>query len=226
MDEFHLADREPVAKAIEAAAGCSTLEELHEAIRNYAGHDLATNGHFTPSWPARTPDSDPRGPLMIVAEYPEPEDAEQGRPFTGAYGAVMREVLGWYGLDLDRVHVAYAVHWAPEGEKSLNATQISASRPFLFKEIELVRPRAMLAMGRGVLEALLMYRKQLTPILGMTMNWKRGDLVIPAYATWHPAWPNRFKTSTGDFGFQIEGFLERFGLPDGGVVKPRFGQAA
>lgn len=226
MDAFHLADREPVAQAIEAAAACSTLDELHDAIRNYAGHDLAVRGHFTPSWPVTKATSYDGGPLMIVAEYPEPEDAAEGRPFTGAYGAVMREVLGWYGVDLDQVHVAYAVHWAPEGEKSLNATQISASRPFLYREIEIVRPRAMMAMGRGVLEALLMYRQQLTPILGMTMNWKRGDLTIPAYATWHPAWPNRFKSSMGDFGSQIEGFLERFGMPDGGKVRPRFGRAA
>lgn len=226
MHSFHQADNPAVARSAGTAAACDTLDELYAAIAAYDGHGLAAAGHFTPGWPPSVGRPNPRGPLMVCAEYPEPFDAELGRPFTGAYGDVMREALGWFGVDPASLHVAYAVHWAPPPERSPDATQISASRPFLFREIELARPRAILAMGRGVMEALFMHRDPISPLLGMTLDWRRGDLRIPAYVTWHPAWPNRFKTQMGDFGEQIEGFLDRFGMPDGGPVLRRFGRAA
>lgn len=226
MEDFHLSDRPAVSQAIEAAAACNTLEELYAAIKAYKGHEGAVREHFTPGWPVTKPVNHPDGPLMIITEKPEEEDAAKGRPFTGSYGGVMEEVAGWYGLDFDEVHVAYAVHWMPEGEKSLNATQISASRPFLFREIEIVKPRAILVQGRGVLEAMFMYRDPIADILNMTLDWKRGGLRIPCYVTWHPAFALRFKTQMLDFGEQVHGFLEQFGMPDGGPARKRFQKAA
>ena len=226
MDHFHLADRPPVAEAIAAAAACDTLDQLYSAISEYKGHDVARSEHYTPSWPVTRPTGNPAGPLMIVSERPEPTDAEKGAPFTGSYGSVMREVLGWYGVDLDQVHVTYAVHWSLGAEKTPNSTQISASRPFIFREIEIVKPRAILVPGARVLEALFMYREPITPMLGMTMDRKRGDLRVPAFISWHPAWPTRFKSDIVTFGDQIQDFLLRFGMPDGSMVKPRFGKAA
>ena len=73
MDKrFHLAERECVAEAIEAAARASTLEELYSEIEKYEGHDVAKREHYTPS---QTVDFD--SPIMIVTEKPEPQDKEE-----------------------------------------------------------------------------------------------------------------------------------------------------
>lgn len=226
LDHFHLAEREPVATAIAAAAACDTLDELHAAIRAYKGHQVAAVTPWTPSWPPTRP-TPPQGSLMIVSEKPEDEDRVAGAPFSGAYGAVMREALAVSGVDLAQMHVAYAVHWAPGDERSPNATQISASRPFLMREIEIVRPRAILVQGRAVLEAMFMIRDPITPLLNETLLWKRGDLRIECYVGWHPAYCMRFKTQSMDFNEQIHGFVERFGMPDGSKAAPsRYRRAA
>lgn len=220
MDSFHLAEREPVALAIEAAARCTNLGQLYAAIESYEGYDVARTEGYTPCWPISSPVQHPDGPLMIVSEKPEPGERGNLRAFEGKeYGWAMREALERCGVDVDQIHVAFACHWNPGDEKSLNATQISASRPFLVKEIELVRPRAILAPGRGVLEALLMYRGKVNDVVGMTMNWKRGDLTIPVYTTWHPAFAARFKTQMPEYHEQVRGFFERFGMPDGSPVR-------
>jgi len=222
MDTFHLADREPVARAIEAAAKCDTLDELYAAIEAYKGHDVAAREPYTPAWPIKKPVAHPDGPLMIVSEKPEPGDLGADRPFTGrAYGSTMGEALVKCGVDVDQIHTTFACHWAPGDEKSPNSTQLSASRPFLFREIEIVKPRAIMVQGRAVLESMLFYRDPITPWLGMTMGWKRGDLRIPLYITWHPAFATRFKTQMGDFTEQVRGFFDQFGMPDGGKVKQR-----
>lgn len=211
MDRFHLADRPPVAQAIEAAAACSTLDELDAAIRAYDGHDLARERPFLPSH--RSPHENP---IMIIAEKPETnDDLAAGKPFSGAHGKVMREVCGWYDMDVDQMHVEYAVHWEPHGDKPLNATMISASRPFLFRAIELVQPRVIIAPGRGVLESLFMFRGGVLSVVGHSMAWKRGDLEITAFATLHPAYPLRVPTAKFDLAQQVETAAERYGLPDG-----------
>jgi uracil-DNA glycosylase family 4 len=217
MDSFHLADRPCVAEAIEAAARCNTLEELYEAIKNYKGHEVAEREGYTPSWPVLKDTGHPDGPLMFINEKPElPWDRESARPFEGKdYGWSMKEVLGWYDVNLDEIHTTFACHWAPGAEKAPNATQIAASRPFLFREIELVKPRAILAQGRAVIDSLLMYREPITPWLGMAMQWKRGDLRIPAFLCWHSAYPARFTTKMGEYGNQIRDFFSLYGMPDG-----------
>ena len=211
MGRFHLAERPCVAEAIEAAAACTTLDELATAVKDYRGDAFARDNPFTPSFPARITTGNP---IMIVAEKPEPEDVEAGAAFSGAYGAVMREVLSWTGLDMDRIHVAYAVHWMPPEDKSLNATQISIGRPFLSREIEIVRPRAILMPGRGVYEALFNRRDPITPLLGATMNWREGGCDIPCRLVVHPKFAGREKTQIPEYGRHIQDFVDDYARID------------
>lgn len=228
MEEFHLADRDCVAQAISAAAACNSLDELYEAIRRYDGHDVAKREEYTHSWPVSVPVDHPDGPLLILNEKPEnPWDREADQPFTGKdYGWAMAEVLGWCDVDVRQCHTTFACHWVPDPEKAPNSTQMSASRPFLFREIELVKPRAILIKGRACLESMFRFREPITPYLGMSMMWKRGGLEIPCYISWHEAYPARFQMQMGDFGTQIRGFFDQYGKPDGSAVQYRLKKAA
>jgi DNA polymerase len=206
MNEFLLADREPVALAIKAAARANTLEQLYAEIKNYKGHELAARRPYSASQPTRH-----ANPIMIVTEKPEPEDQETGHPLSGSYGSILRNSLLELGVHPEDVHIAYAVHWTPDNEKAPNNTMIAASRPFLFREIELVKPRAILAPGRHVLNALTNYRGHITPLLGQTLRYQRGEQVLDAYVTWHPAFPMRFPLKLSEYLEQLRDFFERNG---------------
>lgn len=209
MEAFHLAEREPVAVAIQQAAASRSLAALYKAVELYDAHPIAEREPYTPSQVSAH-----ANPIMLVSEKPEAEDREEGKPLSGAYGNTMRRALEELGVDIDALHIAYAVHWAPGAEKAPNNTQIAASRPFLFREIELVQPRVLLAQGRAVIDALTGYRGKITPILGQTLSYRWNDTALQAYVTWHPAYPLRFSTMFGDFLGQLEPFFARFGRDD------------
>lgn len=213
MTTFHLADRPPVSAAIAAAASCSTLSELYRAIEGYRGHELAFLRPYTPAQTVSEPH-----PMMIISEKPEAEDLQTGKPFSGAYGRLMREALAVNGIDPDDLHITYAVHWAPEGETAPNKTMIAASRPFLFREIELVQPRAILATGKCVVEALSLYKGPITPFTGQTMRWEHAGSKQDFYVCFHPAYPLRLPAQIPDFFAQVRGFFEQYGRPEKGVL--------
>ena len=206
MDKFHLAERECVATAIEAAAAADNLETLYGAIESYQGHEMAVKRPYTRSQTVGHND-----PIMIVTEKPEDEDRETGRPFSGEYGAIMRNAAGLIGIDLDACHIAYAIHWTPEDDKSPNKTQIAASRPFLYREIELVKPRVILAQGRAVIESLANYRGSVLEIYGQTMRFRHGDVDIQMYMTAHPAYCMYSGTYFSTFVENLREFFSRHG---------------
>lgn len=209
MQDFHLADREPVAAAIAAAAGARTITRLCAALEAFDGHP-ATLEHRT-ALPKRTRRPNP---LMILAERPEPEDLVTGHPFSGPNGQPMLRAMKMAGLQLADFHVSHAVHWpTPEG-KTPNATMVSTSRPFLFREIEIVKPRAILALGRIAIDALLGFREPITQYVGMTMEWRRGRLSVPVQLSWNPAYCLHVPTAQVDLEKGLADFVARHGLAD------------
>lgn len=212
--KFHLSERESVAKAIEIVAGARSLEELYDGIKSYEGHEVAQRENFTASQA-----SPHENPIMIVSEKPEPEDRETGKPFSGNYGKIMRNTASTIGIDLDACHITYAVRWLPDEEKSPNKTQIAASRPFLFREIELVKPRVILAQGRGVIESLAMYRGNVMDIYGHTMNFAYNDINLQMFMTAHPKYCLFDGTYFITFNSDNNKFFDRFG-DEGEGTKP------
>ena len=206
MNEFHLADREPVRLAIEAANRATTIEELYAEIKAYRGLEIAEKKPFSPGQPTAN-----KNPIMLICQKPEPEDEETGHPLSGVNGGVMKNTLLEIGIRPEDLHLAYAIHWTPDDDKAPNNTQIAASRPFLFKEIELVQPRVILAPGRHVINALTNYRGQITPLLGNTLQYKHKKQTLQAYVTNHPAYLHRMPNRLPEFISDIKTFFESYG---------------
>lgn len=204
--KFHLAERECVAQAIEAAARATDLENLYEEMKNYKGHEVAEREPFTPSQASPF-----KNPIMIVSEKPEAEDRETGKPFSGEYGKIMRNTAKTIGINLDSCHITYALRWLPSEDKSPNKTQIAASRPFLYREIELVKPRVILAQGRGVIESLAKYRGNVLDIYGHTMNFAYNDIHTQMFMTAHPKYCLFDGTYFITFNQHNEEFFDTFG---------------
>lgn len=210
---FHLANLEPVAKAIDAAASAQTLDELHDALLSYDAHPVAAA-----SKAVRSQRTSFQNPIMLVTEKPEQEDIEADAPLMGPYGRVVRQVLNQLNVDINSLHINYAIHWTPPEERSPNNTQIAASRPFLHREIAMIKPRAIIAQGRGVVAALTNYRGQVTPLLGSTLSFKNHadteDAAIQSFVTWHPAFVLRFPTTIFEFQDHLEEAFTRWGNAD------------
>jgi len=128
---------------------------------------------------------------MIVGEAPGAQEDEQGEPFVGAAGQLLDAMLLALGLNRSaegepaaRVFIANTLKCRPPGNRNPQADEMERCEPFLVRQIELVRPRIILAMGRFAVQALLRTSEPVGKLRGRAHRYQGVPLVV----TYHPAY--------------------------------------
>jgi uracil-DNA glycosylase family 4 len=126
----------------------------------------------------------PDARLMFVGEAPGAEEDLQGVPFVGAAGQLLNNLLSKLGLRREEVYIANVLKSRPPGNRDPEADEIAACLPFLEKQIQAIRPRVIVTLGRIAAHALLGTKEPLTRLRG---HWQRyRDIrVMP---TFHPSY--------------------------------------
>lgn len=127
---------------------------------------------------------DPDANLMFVGEGPGADEDRQGEPFVGRAGRKLNEMIQAIGLDRSQVYIANVVKCRPPDNRTPEADEVATCSPFLFRQIEAVRPRVLVALGAPAAKTLLGTRDGITKIRGQ-WGWFRG---IPVMPTYHPAY--------------------------------------
>lgn len=126
---------------------------------------------------------DPRARLMLVGEGPGAEEDRQGLPFVGAAGELLNKILAAIGLERSAVYVANIVKCRPPGNRDPEPDEVRACRDYLERQIDLVQPAVIVALGRIAAQELLGTDASLSRLRG---DWHevRG---IAVRVTYHPA---------------------------------------
>ncbi len=124
-----------------------------------------------------------RSGLMFVGEGPGQVEDQTGRPFVGRAGELLNQIIQSIGLTREDVFIANAVKCRPPGNRKPLPDEMAACMPFLERQIELIRPRVLVALGATAAEALLQARRSLGELRGRVHSY-RG---IPLVVTYHPA---------------------------------------
>ncbi len=129
--------------------------------------------------------------LMFVGEQPGDEEDIQGRPFVGPAGRLFDRALAEAGVPRDEAYVTNAVKhfkFTPTGKRRLHqspdAGDIAHYRPFLLREVGLVRPRLLVALGATALRALTGKALRVMKTRGTVIDGPEG---LPLFATVHPS---------------------------------------
>jgi DNA polymerase len=85
---------------------------------------------------------------MFVGEGPGFHEDQQGRPFVGAAGKFLEELLGSIGLTRSDVYICNVVKCRPPGNRDPVPEEVDACRPFLLRQIELINPKLIVTLGR------------------------------------------------------------------------------
>jgi DNA polymerase len=132
-----------------------------------------------------------RAELMLVGEQPGDKEDLAGRPFVGPAGRLLDDALEQAGIDRGTVYVTNAVKhfkWEARGKRRLHkrpdAAEIAACRPWLDREMELVRPRVVVCLGATAAQALLGRSFRVTRQRGELFPQAGGHIVT---ATVHPS---------------------------------------
>ncbi len=125
----------------------------------------------------------PVADLMLIGEGPGAEEDRQGLPFVGPAGELLTKILRAIGVERSGVYIANVVKCRPPNNRDPEGDEIAACRGFLERQIELVQPRVIVALGRVAAQALLGTTEALGRLRG---RWHsvRG---VPTRATYHPA---------------------------------------
>ena len=136
-------------------------------------------------------EGDPRAAVMLVGEQPGHEEDLAGRPFVGPAGKLLDRALAESGIDRRRVYVTNVVKhfkWEPRGKRRIhakpNASEISACRPWLEAELELIRPEVLVCLGATAAQALLSRQFRVSVDRGRFVPSRLAPAVL---ATVHPS---------------------------------------
>lgn len=121
--------------------------------------------------------------LVVVGEGPGAKEDETGRPFVGRAGELLTEILAAIDLPREQVFICNVVKCRPPGNRKPLPDEIAACVPYLYRQLELLRPRVILAMGGTAAETLLNTRQSLAALRERVHDF-RG---IPLVVTYHPA---------------------------------------
>lgn len=127
---------------------------------------------------------DPEARLMFVGEGPGADEDAQGEPFVGRAGQKLNEMIRAIGLRREEVYIANVVKCRPPGNRAPEADEVATCSPFLFAQIEAIRPKVIVALGGPAAQTLLGTRAGITQLRGKWGSF-RGIPVIP---TFHPAY--------------------------------------
>ncbi|MBI2503317.1 MAG: uracil-DNA glycosylase [Candidatus Latescibacteria bacterium] len=128
-------------------------------------------------------DGDPGAGILFVGEGPGEEEDRQGLPFVGAAGQLLTKIIEAMKMQRSQVYICNAVKCRPPGNRTPAPEELAACAPYLERQIEIIQPRIICALGRTAAQALLQINSPLGALRGRLHQY-RG---IPVVVTYHPA---------------------------------------
>ena len=126
------------------------------------------------------PDAD----LMFVGEAPGADEDAQGEPFVGRAGQLLTKIIEAIGLARGDVYIANIIKCRPPGNRNPEPDEVEQCEPFLFRQVEAIKPKVIVALGKFAAQSLLRTAEPITRLRGRAFNY-RGATLIP---TFHPAY--------------------------------------
>ncbi|MBI3327971.1 MAG: uracil-DNA glycosylase [Nitrospinae bacterium] len=155
-----------------------TLPEFHEQIKDCQKCALAAS---------RTQvvfgDGNPQAEIMFVGEAPGYYEDRQGKPFVGAAGKLLDQLLGEIGISRADVYIANVIKCRPPENRNPRAEEVESCKPYLLAQIEMIHPKVICTLGNFSTQLLLGTKVGITKVRGQPFD-KGTYFVIPML---HPA---------------------------------------
>jgi DNA polymerase len=168
------------SEAIVAADPAAALAAVREFIGLCTRCKLHGLGRRTVVFGSGNADAD----LMFVGEAPGADEDEQGLPFVGRAGQLLTKIIEAIGMRRDDVYIANVIKCRPPGNRNPEPDEVATCEPFLAQQIDIVKPRVIVALGTFAAHLLLRTDAPISRIRGVVHAY-RGASLIP---TFHPAY--------------------------------------
>jgi len=125
-----------------------------------------------------------RAQWLFVGEAPGADEDAKGEPFVGRAGQLLNAMIAALGLKREEVYIANVLKCRPPGNRDPQADEVEQCEPYLIRQIELIQPRLIVALGRHAVHSLLKTDLALARLRGQRHQYHD----IPLVVTYHPAY--------------------------------------
>ncbi len=186
--------------ALQDMAGVDAMSwsELQQAVATCQACKLCEgrkNTVFGVGQPAANDSAAPQVDWLIVGEAPGENEDRTGEPFVGQAGKLLDNMLKAMGLARHRnVYIANVIKCRPPGNRNPEVGEVAQCEPYLRRQIELLQPKIILAMGRFAVNSLLqasvpdVHNLPLGKLRGQVHHYASAGRSVPIIATYHPAY--------------------------------------
>jgi DNA polymerase len=152
----------------------------------------------------------PRAPILFVGEGPGAEEDRTGRPFVGQAGQLLDQMIFAMGFERHEVYIANVVKCRPPGNRDPQEDEMAACAPYLDRQIDLIAPRVLVALGKPASRRLTGSSKPMGAMRGRWSSY-RG---IPLMPVFHPAYLLRNPKAKPDVWQDLKLILRRLQATD------------
>lgn len=127
---------------------------------------------------------DPNARLMFVGEGPGADEDAQGLPFVGRAGQLLNNMISAMGINREETYICNVVKCRPPGNRTPEPDEANTCSQFLFRQIDVVRPQVIVALGATAATYLMGQRQPLAGLRGRVHAFRGSSLIV----TYHPAY--------------------------------------
>jgi len=159
----------------------------------------------------------PQADLMFVGEGPGADEDQQGEPFVGRAGQLLNNMIKAMGLRREDVYIANVVKCRPPGNRTPERDECETCSPFLMRQIEVIKPKAVVALGAVAAKNLLAINAPMSELRGRWYDFKPAgsDPTWPGTllaVTYHPAFLLRDPRQKGEAWKDLQMVMKYLGL--------------
>jgi uracil-DNA glycosylase len=152
---------------------------------------------------------DPNADLMFIGEAPGRDEDEKGEPFVGRAGQLLTDIIKAMKLTREQVYIANVIKCRPPENRNPEPDELEACRPFIRRQVELIRPRVIVTLGRFGLQSLTEKSYGISAVRGQWLDYN-GVKLMPTY---HPAYLLRNPAAKKDVWADMKKVMAELGIP-------------
>lgn len=191
--------RKAMERVLRKARGVRTLRDLEEMMKDCHRCPLG-DGRLNIVFGEGNEEAE----IVFVGEAPGAEEDKQGRPFVGKAGQMLTRIIRKMGYGREDVYIGNILKCRPPGNRDPFPEEVEACFPYLAKQLEIIKPKVIVALGKHAAHTLLRIKTPITKLRGNLGNF-RGIAVMP---TFHPSYLLRDRNKSWDVWEDMQKVLQ------------------